>query len=77
MGRTTWGKALFLGNSDPAGFQQGTTYTVQIQWPGALYPYRVVSQELGEAATNEYLDKAAIRDDWQFDFQKQEGSPAA
>lgn len=76
MGKTTWSKATFLGKSDPSGFQQGTTYTVQIQWPGLVYPYQVISQELGDAATTEYVDKAAIRADWQFESPKQEGSPA-
>lgn len=74
MGKTTWGKAIFLGKSDPSGFQQGTTYTVQIQWPGAIYAYRVVSQEVGDAATEEYVDKAAIQAEWQFDFS-QKGGP--
>ncbi len=77
MGKTTWSKATFLGHADPSGFQQGTMYTIRVEWPGLVYPYRVVSQELGDSTTTEYLDKAAIRADWQFEFPKQEGSPAA
>ena len=77
MAKTTWCKALFLGKSDPTGFQQGTTYTIRIEWPGMIYPYLVVSQELGAATTNEYLDKAAIRQDWQFDFEQKGVQDAA
>lgn len=75
MGNTLWSKAVFQGSSDPFGFQAGSLYTIQIQWPGQFYPYKVVSQELGATATNEYLDKAAIRQDWRFEVE-QEGGPA-
>jgi hypothetical protein len=73
MGKTTWSQATFLGNSDPSGFQHGTTYTIRVEWPGLMYLYRIVSQELGDSVTDEYLDKAAIQAEWQFDFPRKGG----
>jgi hypothetical protein len=62
MSEIPYYSALFIGKSEPGGFQNGAVYTIAIV-NGIFYPYSVISKEFPDKE-DEFIEKETFFENW-------------